>query len=69
MQQLNKMSILETVAFVRDTRTRQYAMFALSKLAVFLSGTFVPLKINLPIYITYRLRSVFNCHCDKDFKT
>ena len=38
MQQLNKVSTLETVAFVRDTRTRQYAMFALSKLAVFLSG-------------------------------
>ena len=28
MQQLNKVSTLETVAFLRDTRTRQSAMFA-----------------------------------------
>jgi len=30
---------LEVVQFVRGTRTRQSAMFAISKLAVFLSGT------------------------------
>ena len=34
MQQLNKISILETVALMRRTRIRQSAMFALSKLDI-----------------------------------
>ena len=37
MQQLNKISILETVALMRGTRIRQLSSLRVSKLAVFFS--------------------------------
>jgi len=47
MQQLNKICILETVAFVREKRTRQYASFGKKTWRLRRASTMAPLTLYL----------------------
>ena len=58
MQQLNKISILETVALMRGTRIRQSSSLPLANSQCFSAALFQWLKINIPINATVERISI-----------